>query len=451
MRPNIGHIVYALIFTALISVSIISCSTDAFDIYSTPESEQTTGLPDRTINPSDRQVFIYMGLGFNNLTRYLADDIEELAANRLPTNLWHDDVVLVFSHLAPRTLMYSELTSPTLTRLYRDDEGEVVRDTLLIMDKTTIAASDQVVGEVLKFIKDRFPAASYGMLISSHGTGWTPAEYTYDPSKFDDVDDEAMPMLRAKKKAKPFLESLAIDGEPAVKSIGVHNRTGSEAIDMDITGLAACIPMKMDYIIFDACFMGGVEVAYEFRNKCDYMVFSQTEILADGMDYKTMTSYLLEGNKPDLRGFCENYFNFYDRKYSQERSATVSLVNCNELEGLAEVCNDIFTKYRTSISLLEYKSGIQQYYRSLYKEYHKWFYDLEDIIKNCGTTAQELSLVNEALSKCVVYKMATPKFMNSITITNHSGLSMYVPYFGRTYLNTFYKTLEWNKATSLVQ
>ena len=167
MRRNIGHILYALIFTALASVSITSCSTDAFDIYSTPESEQTTGLPDRTINPSERQVFIYMGLGFNNLTNYLADDIEELAANQLPSNVWYDDVVLVFSHLAPQNLMYSEFTSPTLTRLYID-EGKVVRDTLLVMDKTTIAASDEVIGEVLQFIKDRFPAASYGMLISSH-------------------------------------------------------------------------------------------------------------------------------------------------------------------------------------------------------------------------------------------------------------------------------------------
>ena len=42
--------------------------------------------------------------------------------------------------------------------------------------------------------------------------------------------------------------------------------------------------------------------------------------------------------------------------------------------------------------------------------------------------------------------------MNNLTINTHSGLSMYLPFTtGRDYLNNFYKSLEWNKATGLIQ
>jgi len=57
---------------------------------------------------------------------------------------------------------------------------------------------------------------------------------------------------------------------------------------------------------------------------------------------------------------------------------------------------------------------------------------------------------HEALDNCVLYRAATEKFME-LAINEHCGLSMYLPYAGYDYLNTFYKTLEWNKATGLVQ
>ena len=104
-----------------------------------------------------------------------------------------------------------------------------------------------------------------------------------------------------------------MDGTPDVKSIGVQNISKSELIEIDITDLAEAIPMNMDYIIFDACFMGGVEVAYELMEKCDKMVFSQTEILADGMDYKTMCSYLFAAGEPVAanKWMVENMFAKY--------------------------------------------------------------------------------------------------------------------------------------------
>jgi hypothetical protein len=198
------------------------------------------------------------------------------------------DVVLVFSHSTARYGNYSLNTSPVLTRFRKDADGSVIRDTLMVMRDSTISASAETLNEVLTFVHEKFPATGYGMLFTSHGTGWVPAGYASDPNKFDPQAGGSGNIWSRQRRSSaiptPYLELPQDGSHPAVKSFGVHNITKSTAYEMEITDMAAAYPMKMDYIIFDACFMGGIEVAYEFRNVCDKMVFSQTEILADGMD-----------------------------------------------------------------------------------------------------------------------------------------------------------------------
>lgn len=393
-----------------------------------------------------QQTLILFSLGFNNLSNALKSDLEDLVKHSLSKN--HQNYnLLVLSHHTIGGSVYTTPTSPILTHIYKDEMGVTVRDTVLIMDKGTIATSAESIRTVLEFAKENFPAEKYGMIISSHGTGWAPENYCNEPDKFDHVPEYDIWKTAGKDHIIP---APLMDGTPEVKSIGVHNVSKSEIVEIDITDLADAIPMKMDYIIFDACFMGGIEVAYELRNCCDRMVFSQTEILSDGMDYKTMLSYLFNPSGADLEGFCENYYQYYNN--GPDKSATISLVDCNRLEPLALACREIFEKYREKVDTLEKDTqAIQKYFRSGYAKYHAWFYDLESIISNCGVTKDEQDFINTSLRYCVKYKAATEKFLGSIELKHHSGLSMYIPYESRTYLNSFYKTLEWNKTTGLVK
>lgn len=440
-----------VLIAILFAVMAVACSDIDPEFNPYPDSGKIESTPARRPNQTPRSVFIYMGLGYNNLSSYLSDDIDEIIANKLPTAYWQDDVVLIFSHKTAAYSDYSTPTSPTLTRIYTDWDGSVAKDTLMRLDDTTISASAKTINSVLSYVKEEFPATSYGMMMSSHGTGWVPADYCNDPSDYDAEDNDIwFSQRRRGRTPKPFLDDLSIDGAPAVKSFGVQNISKSELKEIDITDLADAIPMKMDYIIFDACFMGGVEVAFEFKDKCNLMAFSQTEILADGMDYQSILSYILDNNGPDLKGFCENYFLMYDNRSGFNRSATISLVDCRRLTPLADVCREIFDSRREGIAELENSSDIQRFYRSSYADCHKWFFDLYDIAKKCGASEVQLDSLNDALKGCIIYKAATDVFID-LKIYTHCGLSMYLPYQDRTYLNNFYKTLEWNKATGLVQ
>jgi hypothetical protein len=182
------------------------------------------------------------------------------------------------------------------------------------------------------------------------------------------------------------------------------------------------------------------------------MCFSQTEILSNGMDYKNLLSVLFAQDGPDLKKCAENYFNMYkNQTASYMRSATISVVDCRKLDALAE----IVAKHSGVIGSLALDANkrnmVQGYFQPQYSRYHGIFYDIESIIKESGATEDELAELSEALNECVLTKYATARFLNEFDIKTHSGLSMYLPDSDRDILNTYYKTLKWNKAIELVK
>ena len=66
-------------------------------------------------------------------------------------------------------------------------------------------------------------------------------------------------------------------------------------------------------------------------------------------------------------------------------------------------------------------------------------------------TEDEKEELEAALGLCVLYKGATPSFMQESYIKTFSGFSMYLPSHGHPELDKYYKTLKWNQATGLVK
>ncbi len=407
---------------------------------------------DRTEIEETRKLLLLYSAGKNSLRNYLLDDIKDLKEGWIPGGHRTDDVLLVYTHTPVKSGAYSSPSTPYLIRLYKEDNGTLVADTVITYPEGSISSSAEHFKTVLTDVKSKFPSRSYGMIFSSHATGYLPAGFYTNPSSYRYFRAGTMSYgQNGDLYPIPYTEPEYDPSLPMVKSIG-QDVTGSNSYEMDLKDFAEAIPMKLDYILFDACLMGGAEVAFELQGKCGKVGFSQAEVLAEGLDYKTLTKHLLQNTESDPKAVCEDYFTQYDIQSGLYKSATISLVNTDELDPLVSICAELFEKYRDRISQLDINK-VQGFGGR-----KNYFFDLVDVVINAGATEEEIAGLREAADNAMVYRnhtgqyySATDSRVHEIDPSKFSGLSMFIPSCGGAELNKYYRTLKWNKATELLK
>lgn len=402
-----------------------------------------------------RKVFLLYADGYNNLTSYMRSDVTELAKDApMGEELRQDCAVLVYEHFTASYQDYNTPKSPLLVELYRKNDGTIVRDTLITYPATDNSASAETMRKVLEDVRGRYPNAGVGMCFSGHGTGYLPEEYYSDKVTEDDPFIFECSSAAGRRELSPVHDGPIIDfsenpflyGDPLVKSIGcqAYKHEGTlRTHEIEIPQFAEAIPYKLDYLIMDACLMGGVEVLYELREATDYIVSSCMEIYASGLYYEEMLDKVLFRSTPDLEGVCKDYI-------EHSSSATVSLTDTRSLDEVASVCRTLFDKYAEAMEEVN-EEDVQKYFRGSSKGDRYWFFDMVDILVKSGITAEELERLQSAMDKCVIYKDATRTAIGGYAIATHCGMSMFLPKLGDTDLKEYYKNLAWNRATRLVR
>ena len=383
----------------------------------------------------DVQTFLIYAAGNNDLSHLLVNNFKTIKEKDfVPDKSDEENILLFFLHAK-----YSG-RDPQLIRLYRDSDGVVTEEILVEYENSVNSADAAFFHSVLAKANELFPAERNGLLISSHGSGWMPAGYYKSPSSFQGIKDGITLQSIDNQEYPPLSEDPYRD---LVKSVCISGNS-----EMNITDFASALPIHYDYIIFDCCLMGGVEVAYELRKSADYVVISPAEVMGDGFPYYCLSEYLMKDeNIPiskRLEMICKEFYNLYQSQSGTSQSATVTLVDCNKLEPLAESCREIYANHAEEIASFK-ATDVQGFFRFN----RHWFYDLEDYISRFATEG-ELNKFKSAMTDAVPYKAATKKFI-TIDIVKYSGLSTYIYEPNSNYLNEFYKTLEWNKATQLVK
>lgn len=393
----------------------------------------------------ENHVVIFYAAAANDISYLIRENINTIKSGELPQTE-SKKVLLVFSHLKTGNPAYLE-------RLSRNMYGELESDTLLTIDAGQSALDKDVMRTVLTTAYNAFPESKYSLILSSHGTGWLPSGYYSHPDlNWGDflVMNSVKPAPVSTPQDATLLTPLDFSFPqygPITKTFGMESSNMGKALEMEISHLAEAIPMHLSSLILDACLLGGVEVAYELRHLADKICFSAAEVPGKGFDYNVISSHLLEdGGSPEAFGKA-----FYDRwAYDFNYGATIATVVTSELDALAELCRSLFKKYRYTIYTLS-ADNVQGFYRNN----RHFFFDLQDILVKAGITEAEKQALQEALDACISQKEASPHFMfdwGGFTIDTYCGLTMYLPTdsIRNNYLDNFYKTLAWNKATELV-
>ena len=341
-----------------------------------------------------RTVLVYFAAD-NNLSGSVEGDIAAMEDGLLHTDM-HNGNLLVY--------VDKKGQSPQLLRLVQ--EGDSIRRELIeeyAIDHASATA--ERLRQVLRQVTDSYPSDRYGLVLWSHGTAWLPSDY------------------------KNYLRSFGTD-------------TGNHFMSVnDLT--AALSDYHFDFLLFDACYMASLEVAYALRHCTDYLIASPTEVLADGFPYQLFMQDLFtpEANVVDI---ATQFYTYYQSSYG-----TVSVTKTAELADLATAYRvifqgkseeELFAVPVQELQIMEYLTG----------NIHA-LYDCADYVRQLATDAQYEEF-QSCLDRAVIYKATTPKsayaYANGtyLPINRFSGLSIYVPQAELAELNSWYQQLEWYQA-----
>lgn len=276
-----------------------------------------------------------------------------------------------------------------------------------------LSTSKERIYEVLNYVNDNYDYERKGLILWSHGTGWIPSATGSTPEA---------------DKRRSFGQD---------KYNGIYYET-------NINELAEAIPENVfDFIWFDCCYMANIETVYELKDKTDFIIGSVEEIPSDGMPYDRTMPYLLKKNA-DLKMAATLFFDYYDDFLY---TAPISVIATEELLNLATIVKKIYLTGNPPTNL----STIQNYTRgTMYNKGYR-FYDMNQLLQSYSDIEDSLkNELNEVMKRVVIFKLFNAYNYPGPTITdpnNFSGLSMHNYKDNDSYEETFYRELDWYKAT----
>lgn len=386
----------------------ILCDGNTYAVTITQDALNANG--EQPIAVAKRTILAYI-VAENSLYSFAKDDINEMKQGL--ANMSENNNLLVY---------VDDLENPRILRLYKKGTTAMC-DTVYQYTTNKVSTDPAVMQEVLNYTVEKYPAEHYGLIMWSHADGWMPATQKIDTRMF------------------------GIDN-------GVDSGLNSGP-EMDVTDIASvlnnCIAnktkTKFDFILFDACFMQAVEVAYQLRNCTNYLISSPTEIPGPGAPYQNMIAPMF-ATTFDAEGMVDAYYNYYVGNSTY--GAAISAVKCSELENFASATA---TALKT-LNSFTFASSDVAYYCSAPSTYSRdYYYDINAFMKKMLADA-DYTTWKKALDSTVPYKKTTSWVYSNyirgrwtINATTYSGASFYIPRStNNSKWNTYFKTLDWYTA-----
>jgi len=365
---------------------MVSCVNEEF-IPNEPDDE----IPPVKSDKTDQTVFMYMPWS-TDLTSYFHNNIADLE-KAVKKNILKNERFLVFLSTSSTEAILFEL------RYYK---GQCIRDTLKSFTDPALTTSTWITS-LLNDVKDFSPANRYSMIISCHGLGWIPVSSYYMRSSGEKYHWEYEGGLKTR-----FFGGLTSEYQT------------------DITTLAEGITnagIKMEYIMFDDCYMSTIEVAYDLKEVTNYLIASPTEVMAHGFPYDIIGEHLV--GDVDYAGISNGFYNFYTN-YEAMPCGTIGVTDCSELDDLASVMKEINQQFTFDPDLISSVQRLDGYYPII-------FFDFGDYVSKLCTDNTLLTKFEEQLERAVpsIYRKHTPYYYSmsggKIAINAYSGITISDP------------------------
>lgn len=409
---------YHLLLLLIAAVIVISCKTDEEDTHfgNDPFTSSVlivympwTGNADNT----------YAGLleDFKNNIKGIEEGIKKEGgiANGLK--------IMVF-------LSKSAKESELYLLTYKD--GAVKKNIVKTYTSTYSFNTSKGLASLLSTVKTYTNADSktkYGLIIGGHGTGWTAKD------AWEKYPTRARRSVKTAWKAPLFTMTRFIGS------------VSDKEYAMDVDDVARGIKqadIKLQYLLFDNCYMANVETAYALKDVTSYLIASTSEILAVGMPYKDMYAHL-NPEKPNYKEVVSSFKKFFDT-YSFPYGA-LSVIDCSKTEPLAEQMKKLNHKYTIQDNQKDYIQKLGGFEPTI-------FFDILSYVKQMKPSEEDFSIFRQTLQSTVIASTSTKELLSVlyggnekyIPVEDYSGLTISDPTTHPVALKTI-KSTHWWKAT----
>ena len=246
----------------------------------------------------------------------------------------------------------------------------------------------------LEYGYNNYKADNYGLILWDHGGG---PIYGYGVDEYHSNDSLTIEKMKRALKDSPF------SGEN-----------------------------KLEFIGFDACLMGSVEVAYSLSEYADYMIASEESEPGGGWDY----SFLGEiSASTDAQTLGKLIVDFYDDCYAKNRfinGTSMAVLKLNKIDNVEKYLNELFSKIDNNLdidysSISRSRRTSKSFGREADEEYTYDLIDLVDLIDKLPSKYSDAANnLKNAISDFVVYQKTD--------LENTNGVSIYFPYEYKKYL-----------------
>lgn len=372
-----------------------------------------------------RTVMVYM-VAENSLNVNVAADVREMLEGMNNDTLSVGDRLVIY---------LDDINMPRIYEVDKTTKALNLSDLKPVMqyDEDVNSSSATQLGVFVKYVKENYPADSYGLVLWSHASGWLPSNFSGDQSK---------------------------EAPSRHRSFGVDNGRNSpskyfEGHQMNIEDMAIALDGEgFDFILFDACTMQNIEVAYELRHTTKCLIASPAETPAPGAQYKSMVRAMFKKNNT-----ANEMLNAYLKEYQNSYGLVISALNTAEMDDYAAYMKTVVAAHRSELLSLDTSSMLNYIY------YGSWTKNYPDFLDMQGVMLKVLNAVEFVQWKEKTDKMVTcrhagfwysayPQKKVSIDDTQCCGVTMHIPFekynanswaFNEKYLETSWAKAVWEE------
>lgn len=366
--------------------------------------------PSSSSASSKRTVLAYV-VADNSLSAFAKADLEEMKQG----------MASVFSN-SIHLLVYIDMGGEAKLVEIVNEDGNVAEEIIKTYpdrNSTGITETLEVFDDV--FTNDQYTAESYGLIYWSHCDGWIPYPV------------------------------------PSTRWIGQDTGHGDNRMNLaDFVQILDLAP-HFDFIMFDACFMQSVEVAYALRNHTDYYIASPTEIPGPGAPYDKVVPYMFvdENAAVDMaKAYFDTYASMYNGGINISNDnwtggTSIAVLKTSGLENLASV-----TKQLLSGGVVADNAVLREKVFNYDKRSSSavGYYDMQQMMELILDNSA-YSYWKQAFDASIAYWDTTEKnysqFYNMFSMKGTNGITHYIPRSTTSAASVAYQSTDWYSAAGL--